>query len=340
MLTLAVETSCDDSAVALLDGTRPLAERVSSQTVHAGLGGVVPELASRMHLEVLPGLVEGLLSGAGVSLRDIDTFAATAGPGLVGSLLVGLSWAKAAAFATGGRFLGINHIASHLFIHYGDGEEGRLPVRFPAAALVASGGHTSLFVLESWNDCRFAGGTRDDAAGEAFDKTAKLMGLGYPGGALLDRLAAEGDASLVSLPSPLDDPDLPEFSFSGLKTAVRALLSAGSKPEDVAACFCRTVSSILSSKLAALAAASRAKTVMAAGGVSANSFLRAALVEECAARRLDLRLPEIGWTTDNAVMVGRAAAAALQADPSARTPFSCNAFARWTGTRLGPLACA
>lgn len=338
MLTLAVETSCDDSAAALLEGTRPLAERVSSQTVHAGLGGVVPELASRMHLEVLPGLVAGLLAEAGASLRDIDTFAATAGPGLVGSLLVGLSWAKAAAFATGGRFLGINHIASHLFIHYGD--EARGPVRFPAAALVASGGHTSLFVLESWSDCRFAGGTRDDAAGEAFDKTAKLMGLGYPGGALLDRLAAEGMASRASLPSPLDDPDLPEFSFSGLKTAVRTLLSDGTKPEDVAACFCRTVSSILSSKLVALAAASGARTVMAAGGVSANSFLRAGLAEECSRRRLDLRLPETRWTTDNAVMVGRAAAAALEADPSACSPFSCNAFARWTGTRLGPLACA
>ena len=335
MLTLAVETSCDDSAVALLDGTRPLAERTESQTVHAGLGGVVPELASRMHLEILPRLVSDLLSEAGVDPGDVGVYAATAGPGLIGSLLVGLSWAKAAAFSTGGRFLGMNHIASHLFIHYD--LEGAGPVEFPAAALVASGGHTSLFLLRSWGDCEFRGGTRDDAAGEAFDKTAKLLGLGYPGGAALDGIASEGDPGSVSLPSPLDDPDLPEFSFSGLKTAVKALVEEGASVPDIAACFCETVSSILASKLIALAESSGAKTVMTAGGVSANSVLRRRLAAGCDRRGLHLRMPELRWTTDNAVMVGRAAAFALDRDPSISSPLSCNAFARWTGRSLEPV---
>lgn len=335
MLTLAVETSCDDSAVALLDGTRPLAERTESQTVHAGLGGVVPELASRMHLEILPGLVSELLAGAGADPGDVEVYAATAGPGLIGSLLVGLSWAKAAAFSTGRRFLGMNHIASHLFIHYDP--EGAGPVEFPAAALVASGGHTSLFLLRSWDDCEFRGGTRDDAAGEAFDKTAKLLGLGYPGGAALDRLASEGDPGSVFLPSPLDDPKLPEFSFSGLKTAVRTLAEGGAAVPDIAACFCETVSSILASKLVALAESTGARTVMTAGGVSANSFLRRRLTAVCKERGLRLRMPEPRWTTDNAVMVGRAAAFALEVDPSVSSPLSCNAFARWTGRSLEPV---
>lgn len=333
MLTLSVDTSCDDSAVALMDGTRPLAERIYSQQVHAGLGGVVPELASRMHLEILPGLAAGLLEEAAVRPGDVEVYAATAGPGLIGSLLVGLSWAKAAAFSSGRRFLGINHVASHLFIHY----DGTTVVEFPAAALVASGGHTSLFLLGSWEDIRFLGGTRDDAAGEAFDKTAKLLGLGYPGGAELDRMAGAGNPYETVLPAPLDDPDLPEFSFSGLKTAVRSLWEKGMRVEDIAACFCRTVSSILCSKLLTQAGASGARSVLTAGGVSANSFLRSELTGECRRRGFALHMPEPGWTTDNAVMVGRAAAAVLDHDPGASTPFSCNAFARWSGSRLEPL---
>lgn len=333
MLVLAVETSCDDTAAALLDGPDVLSERVSRQTVHDGLGGVVPELASRMHLEVLPGMVDSIVSEAGTTLAGVDTFAASAGPGLVGALLVGLSWAKAAAFAAGARFLAINHIASHLMVLW-PGED----VRFPAVALIASGGHTALFLMRSWMDAELLGATRDDAAGEAFDKTAKMIGLGYPGGAALDRLADSGDPRAVRLPVPLGDPGIPEFSFSGLKTAVRLEWERGAAAEDIAASFRSVVAGTLAAKTLEQASAHGALTVMAAGGVSANSSLRAALADGCGSSGRRLLLPEPGLATDNAVMVGRAAAAVLHHDPDARSSMSANAFARMSGRRLHPLA--
>jgi N6-L-threonylcarbamoyladenine synthase len=332
LLILAVETSCDDSAVALLDRTRTEAEVIRSQTEHEGTGGVVPEIASRLHMEVLPGLVGSVLAKAGRSLGEVDVFAATAGPGLIGSLLVGLSWAKAAAFASKRPFLGINHLAAHLFAHYADGSA----VEFPAVALLASGGHTSLFRLRSgWHDCVFLGGTRDDAAGEAFDKTAKLLGLGYPGGPEIDRLSKLGDPDSVALPLPLEDPGVPEFSFSGLKTAVRLQWEKGARVEDIAASFTATVVRILTSKLFAQAGMCGAKTVMAGGGVAANSLLRETLADGCSRRGIDLLLPDC--PTDNASMVGRAAAAILDRDPHASSSLSCNAFARWSGERLEAL---
>jgi N6-L-threonylcarbamoyladenine synthase len=332
LLILAVETSCDDSAVALLSGTETVAEVIRSQTEHEGTGGVIPEIASRLHMEVLPGLVSAVLDRAGRKLTDVDVFAATAGPGLIGSLLVGLSWAKAAAFSTGKPFLGINHLAAHLFAHYTTG--GR--VEFPAVALLASGGHTSLFLLrEGWHDCMLLGGTRDDAAGESFDKTAKLLGLGYPGGPAIDRLYEAGDPRAISLPLPLEDPGSPEFSFSGLKTAVRLQWEKGARIEDVAASFNYTVVRILSTKLFAQVDRHGARTALAGGGVAANRLLRETLARECAKRGIALLLPEC--PTDNATMVGRAAAAVLERNPEARSGLSCNAFARWTGERLEAL---
>jgi N6-L-threonylcarbamoyladenine synthase len=332
LLILAVETSCDDSAVALLERTKTLAEVIRSQTEHEGTGGVVPEIASRLHMEVLPGLVDMALARAGKSLPEVDAFAATAGPGLIGSLLVGLSWTKAAAFAMKKPFLGINHLAAHFFAHYSDEES----VAFPAVALLASGGHTSLFLFDSgWYECSLLGGTRDDAAGEAFDKTAKLLGLGYPGGPLIDRLSAQGDPGVVSLPQPLDDPFLPEFSFSGLKTAVRLQWEKGAGVEDIAASFNSTVARILSSKLFAQIDRCRARTALVGGGVAANSLLRRTLTEGCSERGVKLMLPDC--PTDNATMVGRAAAAVLERDPAAQSKLSCNAFARWTGGSLEAL---
>ncbi len=336
MRILAVETSCDDTAVALLDGCSAIAERVHSQEVHSEHGGIVPELASRAHMRILPGLVrEVLLDGGMVSLEGIDAFAATAGPGLTGSLLVGLAWSKAAAWAAGKPFLGINHLAAHLYIHYG--QERR--VVFPAAALLASGGHTSLFRMNSWQEILLLGSTRDDAAGEAFDKTAKLTGLGYPGGAALDIAADSGNSDACSLPSPMADPALPEFSFSGLKTAAKLLWEGGADRCDLAASFRKTVVDILVSKLMYQSKELGAKSVLAAGGVTANSLLRKVLRQECAAANLELFLPDRHHSTDNALMVGRAAAAVLERNPQASSPLSCNAFARWSGTSLSPIAC-
>lgn len=336
MRILAVETSCDDTAVALLDGCSAVAERVHNQSVHSQHGGVVPELASRSHLKILPGIVsEVLLSGGMNGLNEIDVFAATAGPGLTGSLLVGLAWSKAAAWAARKPFLAINHLAAHLFIHY---RPERLVV-FPAVALLVSGGHTSLFRMNSWQEILLLGSTRDDAAGEAFDKTAKLIGLGYPGGAALDIAADSGDPENCSLPSPMADPAQPEFSFSGLKTAAKLLWEKGVPRSDLAASFRKTVVDILVSKLMYQSRKLGAKSVLAAGGVTANSLLRKVLRQECASGNLELFLPDREHSTDNALMVGRAAAAILERDPEASSPLFCNAFARWSGTSLSPIGC-
>jgi N6-L-threonylcarbamoyladenine synthase len=331
-----VETSCDDTAVALLEGSSAIAERIRSQEVHSGHGGVVPELASRDHMKVLPGLVgEVLLEGGLHNLDEVDVIAATSGPGLTGSLLVGLAWAKAAAWAANIPFLAINHLAAHLFIHYGTGSI----VSFPAVALLVSGGHTSLFRMRSWQEVELLGSTRDDAAGEAFDKTAKLAGLGYPGGAALDLSAERGNPDRYRLPSPMADPSLPEFSFSGLKTAVKLLWESGAELDDLAASFRKTVVGLLVSKLLYQCEKYSARSVLAAGGVTANSLLRKTLIQECSSRNLKIFLPDIEHATDNALMVGRAAAAILDFNQKASSPLSCNAFARWTGRSLSPVGC-
>ncbi len=336
MRILAVETSCDDSAVALLENSSVIAERIYSQSIHSNHGGVVPELASRQHIETLPGLVREVLSESGIeALREVDVFAATAGPGLVGSLLVGLSWTKAAAFASGKPFLGINHLSAHLHTHY----TGSDSVEFPAVALLVSGGHTCIFSMKSWTQAFLLGSTRDDAAGEAFDKTAKLAGLGYPGGEALERAAVDGNPDNVSLPSPLSDPTLPEFSFSGLKTAVRLQWESGADLADLAASFQKVVVNILVSKLLFQAVRSGAVSVLAAGGVTANTLLRTRLREECTKHGISLFLPEKKYTMDNAVMVGRAAFAVLHDDPSSCSSLSCNAFSRWSGSILRALCC-
>lgn len=335
MYLLAVETSCDDSAVAVLDenGTA-LAELVSTQMVHGEHGGVVPEIASRLHMKILPELIREVLDKSRTSLDDIDVFAATAGPGLTGSLLVGLSWTKAVAFARRKPFLGINHLSAHLHIHHSS------HVEFPAVALLVSGGHTMIFHMPSWSECFLLGTTRDDAAGEAFDKTAKLMGLGYPGGGIIDQLAENGNASAVSLPSPLGSKRVPEFSFSGLKTAVRLVWEAGDvSREDLSASFRKTVCNLLVSKTVYQAGRLGAKSILVAGGVSANSLLRLSFQYECDKRGMKLLLPPIEHTMDNAVMVGRAALSALEIDPEARSLSSCNTFARWHGEKLSPLSC-
>ncbi len=334
MKLLAVESSCDDSAVAVLDEYgNATAELVSSQLIHSTHGGVVPEIASRLHMTVLPGLIEKVLKIAGTTTHDIDVFAATAGPGLTGSLLVGLSWTKAAAFAVGKPFLGINHLAAHLHIHYNSA------VEFPAIALLASGGHTMIFHMLSWEECFLLGTTRDDAAGEAFDKTAKLMGLEYPGGKAIDILAEKGNPDAVTLPSPLGSRKLPEFSFSGLKTAVRLVWERGDvSPENLSASFRKTVCDLLVSKTMYQAGRLKAKSVLVAGGVSANSLLRSIFSFECGRRGISVFLPELKHTMDNAVMVGRAALSALDSDPFAHSDYSCNTFPRWHGKHLSPLS--
>jgi N6-L-threonylcarbamoyladenine synthase len=325
MRILGIETSCDETSAAVVeetgDAATPWAIRsniVASQVaIHREWGGVVPELASRQHIRDITGVVERALTEAHSTWRDLGAVAVTQGPGLVGSLLVGLSFAKAAAAAAGLPLVGVHHLAGH--IESLVLQNGELPL--PAVVLVVSGGHTSLYLVERPGSYQLLSRTRDDAAGEAYDKVAKLLGLGYPGGPVIDWLAKHGDDRAVALPTtrlthadrnaPQLKGDL-DFSFSGLKTAVlrhvRAHQGAMSDQHiaDVAASFQRVVVSVLIERLFDAARRHGARSVGVAGGVSANSRLRADLKERGERRELPTFLPSLALSTDNAAMIAAA----------------------------------
>ncbi len=329
MIILGIETSCDETAAAVVEAderrTPPWTIRsnvVASQAaIHREWGGVVPELASRQHVRDICGVVEQALADASISLDALDAVAVTQGPGLVGSLLVGISFAKSLAVARGLPLVPVHHLAGHiesLFLQHGD-----LPL--PAAVLVVSGGHTSLYLVPSHGEYRLLGRTRDDAAGEAYDKVAKLLGLGYPGGPAIDRQARLGDDRAVPLPSMRithpdrrtpDDPGALDFSFSGLKTAVvrivRARQAAGTdtlSPREVAdlcASFqCVVVGTLLDRTFDA-ARRHGAVSIGIAGGVSANSRLREEAVARGAREGMPVYIPALALSTDNAAMIAAA----------------------------------
>ena len=302
MLTLGIETSCDETAAALVrDGVHLVASRVATQVeVHRVYGGVVPEVASRHHLERLDPLVEALLAEAGVGLRSVDAVAVTRGPGLVGALMVGVSYAKALAFAIGRPLVGVNHVLAHVYAAFL--AEGRLP-SFPTLALVVSGGHTDLILLESPTAATVLGRSRDDAAGEAFDKVARAIGLPYPGGPRLEALAAEGERGKVVLPDVRPFPNSLDFSFSGIKTAAARLLEAGARPADVALAFQEKVVELLARGLEEACRKVPAPTLVLAGGVAANRRLRARVAEVAASFQRELLVPPAWLCTDNAAMV-------------------------------------
>lgn len=312
-MLLAIETSCDETAAAVLRGTTLLASEVASQiALHQAYGGVVPEVASRNHLRVLQPVINTALRAAGVSIEEIDAFAATNGPGLATSLMIGASAAKGLAVARRKPFLAVNHLEGHLLSPFFGDPAG---VR-PAVALVVSGGHTLLVEIEAFGRYRLLGQTRDDAAGEAFDKVGKLLGLPYPGGPNVNRLANEGDPRRFDFPrSMLDSGDF-HFSFSGLKTSVRYLLpKLASLPlPDLCASFQEAVVDVLVAKTLRAAEVTRRRVIAVSGGVSCNSRLREKFREACAARGLELRLAEPALCTDNAAMIG---SAARYADPIA-----------------------
>ena len=324
MLILGIETSCDETAAAVVEETgdagRPWAARsnvIASQVpIHREWGGVVPELASRQHIRDICGVVDRALEDAGVSWSDLGAIAVTQGPGLVGSLLVGLSFAKAAAAAAKLPLVGVHHIARHiesLVLH-----NGEMPL--PSVVLVVSGGHTSLYLVAEPGRYELLSRTRDDAAGEAYDKVAKLLGLGYPGGPVIDRLAKTGDDRAITLPTTRlthADRTRPElkgdldFSFSGLKTAVlrhvrgRGELSSD-EVADIAATFQRIVVAALIERLFDAARRYGAKSVGISGGVSANSRLRADLKTRGDAREVPTFVPSLQLSTDNAAMIAAA----------------------------------
>ncbi|WP_405502902.1 tRNA (adenosine(37)-N6)-threonylcarbamoyltransferase complex transferase subunit TsaD [Streptomyces anulatus] len=318
-LVLGIETSCDETGVGIVRGTTLLADAVASSVdTHARFGGVVPEIASRAHLEAMVPTIERALKEAGVSARDLDGIAVTSGPGLAGALLVGVSAAKAYAYALRKPLYGVNHLASHICVD--QLEHGPLPE--PTMALLVSGGHSSLLLApDITNDVRPLGATIDDAAGEAFDKIARVLNLGFPGGPVIDRLAKEGDPTSIAFPRGLTGPrDAPyDFSFSGLKTSVarwiEAKRAAGEEVpvRDVAASFQEAVVDVLTRKAVRACKDEGVDHLMIGGGVAANSRLRALAQERCERAGIRLRVPRPGLCTDNGAMV-----AALGAEMVAR----------------------
>lgn len=310
MLILGIESSCDETAAAVVtDGPSLLSDLVASQDeVHSPFGGVVPELAAREHLRRVAPLAREALARAGVGFPDLDAVAVTAGPGLVVCLIVGLSAAKGICLATGLPMVGVNHLDGHLSAIFLD--ESQPPPEHPFVGLVVSGGHSSLYHVAAPGQYRQLGQTLDDAAGEAFDKAAKVMGLPYPGGREIDRLAREGDETAIAFPRPLlDRPDF-NFSFSGLKTAVINYWEKIGRDEsarpDIAASFQAAAVEVLVQKTLRAAAETGARTVVACGGVAVNQRLRRGLAEGCAERGLVLRIPSPRLCTDNAAMIAAA----------------------------------
>lgn len=305
-LILCLETSCDDTSAAVVRGREVLSSIVSSQNeLHAQFGGVVPEVASRRHTELINEVVAAAMAEAGVDWPDLAAVAVTQGPGLIGALLVGLAAAKAIAYRRRLPLIPVNHLQGHIAANYALGVEP------PFLCLLASGGHTLLAVVEEGVAYRVAARTLDDAAGEAFDKGARLLGLGYPGGKELDLLAAEGDSGWVRFPKAVSRGR--DFSFSGLKTALLYDLRDRPEPEiaahraDIAASYQAAIVRQLVDKTLAVAGAQGLRRVAVAGGVAANSGLRRALGERCAAQGLTLTLPPLRLCTDNAGMIGLAA---------------------------------
>ncbi len=330
MRILAIETSCDDtSAAVVLNGRKVLSNLVSSQVdVHQKYGGVVPELASRKHIEMIVPIVREALERASITLKEIDGIAVTQGPGLVGSLLVGLSFAKSIAFATGIPIVGINHLEAHLSAIFLE----KRP-RFPYIGLVVSGGHTALFRVDGFGNYKRLGQTRDDAAGEAFDKVAKFLGLGYPGGPIIDKLSREGNPKAIRFPRATLGKDSLDFSFSGLKTAVVNYLRAHPEPvggypknfiSDIVSSFQEAVVDVLIRKTFQAVRQQGLKSVVLSGGVAANQLLRKRMVEEASDHKIRVYIPSPHFCTDNAAMVGVLGYEYLRR--GIRSDFSLNAF--------------
>jgi N6-L-threonylcarbamoyladenine synthase len=302
---LAIETSCDETAAAVVVGGREVASSVVSSQVelHAPFGGVVPEIASRAHLELIGPVIAEALRGAGVELRSLSAVAACHGPGLAGALLVGVSAAKALALVADVPYVGVNHLEAHLYAAWLEDPT----LEPPLAILVASGGHTLVVVMEGHGRYRVVGQTVDDAAGEAFDKVARFLGLGYPGGPAIDALARSGDPTAIAFPRAM--PTEADFSFAGLKTAVVNYVRRNPDVPvaDVAASFQAAVVDQLVDKLVAAAVEHGARSLVLGGGVAANSALRARVIEVAATADWNAFLPAPALCTDNAAMIGAAA---------------------------------
>ena len=308
---LAIESSCDETAAAVvLDGREARSNVISSQIdIHKAYGGVVPEIASRHHLDNVNWVCQKALDDAGATMDEIDAIGVTYGPGLVGALLIGLATAKAYALATGKPLIGVHHIHGHICANYIEHKE----LEPPFMALVISGGHTNIVEVTDYNELRVLGGTRDDAAGEAYDKVARVLGLGYPGGPLIDKIAKEGDPDAVEFKRVFLEKDSFDFSFSGIKTGVLNYVNSEKQAgreintADVAASFQQAVLDVVVAKTVDAALQLGKDKIVVAGGVAANSRLREMLRSECDKHGLGLYHPSPILCTDNAAMIGCAA---------------------------------
>jgi N6-L-threonylcarbamoyladenine synthase len=326
-LILGIESSCDETAVALVTSERAVVAHLvaGQEAAHTPFGGVVPEIAARAHIEILPGLVESLLAEAGLPLGQVDAIAATAGPGLIGGVMVGLVLAKGLALSTGKPLVAVNHLEGHALSPMLTAPD----LAFPYLLLLVSGGHCQLLLVEGVGAYRRLATTIDDAAGEAFDKTAKLLGLGFPGGPAVERAAEAGDRTAVPLPRPLLGSDEPHFSFAGLKSAVlRARDSSRYASADIAASFQQAVVDCLVDRTAgALERVPQATALVVAGGVASNRSVRSALAALAEARGLPFVAPPLWLCTDNAAMI--AWAGALRYDAGLFDGLDAPARARW-----------
>ncbi len=330
MIVLGIETSCDDTSASVLqDETTILSNIISSQTeYHKKYGGVVPEIASRKHQEHIIPVVTEALEKAGKTIDDIQGVAVTQGPGLVGSLLTGINVAKAIAYARKLPLVGVNHLEGHLLAPHLEHE-----VPYPNVTLVVSGGHTNIYLVKQHGSYELLGKTRDDAAGEAFDKVAKLLDLGYPGGVVIDRLATDERCNAIAFPRPMLNDDTYDFSFSGLKTAVLYhVKNAGGELDDdmiadVVSSFQAAVVEILVKKTLDAALEHKVPAITIGGGVAANSMLRARIEEAAGKHGIPVSRPSMILCTDNAAMIAYAGLKKLLADTD--FPYSMNAISRW-----------
>ena len=311
LVTLAIESSCDETSVAvLLDGREVLSNVIASQIkVHQVFGGVVPEIASRHHLDNVNRVADEAMKEAGITLDDVDLIGVTYGPGLVGALLIGLATAKAYAMATGKPLVGVHHIQGHICANYIEHKE----LEPPFMALVISGGHTNIVEVTDYNECQVLGQTRDDAAGEAYDKVARVLGLGYPGGPKIDKIAKEGDPNAIEFKRVFLEKDSLDFSFSGIKTGVLNYVNSEKQAgreinvPNVAASFQQAVLEVIVKKTVGAAVAMKKDKIVLAGGVASNSALRAMMNEACEKEGIKLYYPSPILCTDNAAMIGCAA---------------------------------
>ena len=307
MKILGIETSCDETSVAVLDDTAVLVNLISSQLIHQQYGGVVPEIASREHMRILENLVTEALNKSRIVLADIDGIAVTRGPGLMGALLVGLSFAKGLAYATGKPLLGVNHVEGHIMANFLDHPE----LEYPFLCLLVSGGHTQIVLVKDFHDYTILGRSIDDAAGEAFDKAARILNLGYPGGPIVDRLAQSGNPEFYHFPRANIKDNPTNFSFSGLKTALLYLVKqrggawAEKNINDLCASFQEAIVEVLVTNAFETAVQRKCRKLVLAGGVAANSRLRTRISEIAIQYGISVYFPSLEYCTDNAAMIAR-----------------------------------